>query len=135
MIRTLTLTTIAALITLLSIGSSYAREWVRLGERRVGFINDRDSIAIGRHEGKFKRLRLRVRDNDIELDNVKVVYGNGEVEDLPFHERIRAGGESPAIDLRTGWREGRFIKEVLLRYHSRPSFKGEALVELWGQED
>jgi hypothetical protein len=133
--RTITIAAAAAIMTLFAISASYAREWERLGERRVGFISDHDTISVGRHDGKFKRLKLRVKDNDIELDSVKIVFGNGEVEDFPFRQRIRAGGESPTIDLRTPWRDGRFIKEVLLHYHSRPDFKGQAVAELWAQED
>lgn len=127
--------TIALVVTLLSAGASYAREWERLGERHVGFRNDHDIIEVGRHEGRFTRLRLRVRDNDIKLNSIKVMFGNGEVEDVVFNEHIRAGGESPAINLRTGWHEGRFIRAVELHYHSRPDFRGEAVAELWGQQD
>lgn len=115
--------------------ASYARDWEKLGERHVGFISDHDTIEVGRREGKFKRIRLHVKDNDIELDNVKVVFASGEIEDLPFHEPIRAGRDSPAIDLRTAWRNGRYIREIRLHYHSRPSFRGEAVVEVWAQED
>ncbi len=135
MFRKVTIAAAAAALTLLTMSASYAREWERLGERRVGFISDHDTIGVGRRDGKFKRLKLRIRDNDIELDSLKIVFGNGEVEDFPFHQRIRAGGESPTIDLRTPWRDGRFIKEVLLHYHSRPDFRGEAVAELWAQED
>ncbi|SRR5579883_96771 len=126
---------ISALLTLLAIGSASAREWERLGERRVGFINDHDRIEVGRRDGKFKRIKLRVRDNDIELNSIKVIFGNGQVEDFRFNERIRAGGESPSIDLRTPWANGRYIREVELHYHSRPNFRGEAVAELWAQED
>ena len=126
---------VALLVTLLSASASYAREWERLGERHVGFVNDHDRIEIGRHEGKFRRLKLRVHGNDIELNSIKVVFGNGEVEHVRFNERIRAGGESPAINLQTPWRDGRFIREVEFHYHSRPDFRGEAVAELWGQED
>src|SRR6516162_7199977 len=58
--------------TLFSISASYAGEWVRLGDRNVGFINDRDVIHVGRHDGKFKRLKLIVRRNDIKLNSIKV---------------------------------------------------------------
>jgi hypothetical protein len=132
MFRTLA---VALVVTLLATGASYARDWERLGERHVGFINDHDSIQVGRHDGKFKRLKLFVRGNDIELNSIRVIFGNGEEEVVRFNERIRAGGESPAVDLRTGWHEGRFIREVELHYHSRPDFRGEAIAELWGQEE
>jgi hypothetical protein len=125
---------LALVVTLFSAGASFAREWVRLGDRHVGFVNDHDTIRVGRHDGRFKRIKLLVRGNDIKLNSIKVVFGNGEVEDAVFDRHIPAGGEA-VIDLRTGWREGRFIREVELHYHSRPDFRGEAIAELWGQED
>jgi hypothetical protein len=131
MFRTLV---VALMVTLCSAGASYAREWVRLGDRHVGFITDHDSIQVGRHDGKFKRLKLVVRRNDIKLNSIKVIFGNGQVEDVAFDRQLRDGGEA-VIDLRTGWHEGRFIREVELHYRSRPDFRGEAIAELWGQED
>jgi hypothetical protein len=126
---------VAALaIMLFSVSASSAREWVRLGDRHVGFVNDHDSIQVGRHEGKFVRLKLIIRRNDIKLNSIKVVFGNGQVEDIVFDRHIPDGGEA-VINLPHGWHEGRFIREVELRYHSRPDFRGEAIAELWGQED
>ncbi len=121
-------------VTLFSVSASYAGEWVRLGDRNVGFINDHDVIHVGRHDGKFKRLKLIVRRNDIELNSIKVFYGNGEVEEVVYGHHVRDGGEA-VIDLPHGWHDGRFIRDVELHYHSRPDFRGEALAELWGQED
>lgn len=42
----------------------------------------------------------RVPRNDIELNSVNVVFGNG-VERIKFDERIREGGESAVINLKT----------------------------------
>ena len=125
---------VAALALTLFSGASYARDWVRLGDRHVGFINDHDTIHVGRHEGRFKRLKLLIRGNDIQLNSIKVLYGNGQVEDAVFDRHIRDGGEA-VVDLRTGWRDGRFIRDVELHYRSRPDFRGQAVAELWGQED
>jgi hypothetical protein len=119
---------------LFSAGIANAGEWVRLGDRSVGFVNDRDTIHVGRRDGKFKRLKLIVRRNDIKLISVKVLFGNGEIEDIVFDRKIPDGGEA-VIDLPHGWHEGRYIRDVELRYHSRPDFRGEALAELWGQEE
>lgn len=131
MFRTLVL---AFAVILFSAGASSAREWERLGDRHVGFISDHDTIHVGRHDGKFKRLKLKVYKNDIELNSIKVVFGNGEVEDVVFNHHIHDGGEA-VVDLPHGWHEGRYIRDVELHYHSRPDFRGEAVAELWGQED
>ena len=121
-------------LSLFAVSAAYAGEWVRLGDRSVGFRSDHDSIHVGRHEGKFKRLKLLIRRNDIKLNSIKIVFGNGEAEEVVFDRHIRDGGEAE-IDLPHGWHRGRSIREVELRYHSRPDFRGEAIAELWGQED
>jgi hypothetical protein len=135
MLRTLTLALAVISATLFTMSSSYARDWVLLGERSVGFIQDHDSIKVGRHEGRFKRIRLHVKGNEIELNSVKVVFGNGVSELLPLHERIAAGGESSAIVLATPWKSGRVIQRIDLNYHSKLNFRGEAAVQVWAQED
>jgi hypothetical protein len=131
MFRTLAVTLV---VTLFSVNASFAREWIRLGERHVGFLTDHDKIEVGRFEGRFKRLKLIIRRNDIELNRIKVIFGNGQVEDAEFHRVIREGGEA-VLDLRTVWSDGRFIRAVEMSYRSRPDFRGEAVAELWGQED
>ena len=117
-----------------STSASYARDWVRLGDRHVGFISDHDTIHVGVQDGRFKRLKLGIHGNDIKLDSVKILFGNGEIENVVFDQRIPDGG-SAVINLRTAWHEGRFIRDVELHYRSRPDFRGEAVAELWGQED
>ncbi len=111
----------------------YERDWVRLGDRRVGFDNDRDVIHVGREDGKFTRLKLIVRGNDIKLRSIKILFGNGEVEDVFFDNFVRDGGAA-VVEIPHGWREGRFIRDVELHYHSRPDSREQALAELWGQE-
>ena len=123
--------TVAA--TLFSIPVAYHLDWVRLGDRPVGFISDHDTIHVGHQDGKFTRLKLLVHGNDIKLNSIKVFFGNGEVEEVPFDRMIHDGGDA-VLDLPHGWHEGRFIRDVELHYHSRPDFRGEAVAELWGQE-
>ncbi len=135
MLRKVVLAGAVLAATLGSMSSSYAREWVLLGTRQVGFIADHDTVKVGKHEGRFKRVRLHVKGNEIELNSVKVVFGNGSSENLPLHERIRAGGQSAAIDLSTPWKSGRHIQKIEMNYHSKPNFRGEATVEVWAQED
>jgi hypothetical protein len=105
------------------------RGWELLGTKKVGFIVDRDVVQVGRSEGRFRAVKIRVKDAPIYMNDLKVVYANGEPDDLPVRSDIRAGGESRAIDLKG--RE-RAIREVQMVYRSRPTFKGLATVEVWG---
>lgn len=107
------------------------RNWELLGSQKVGFIADKDVIQVGRQDGDFFKIKLIVKDNEVEFKSVTVVYGNGARDDVPVRNHIRAGGETRAIDLKGG---DRFIKRVELVYKSKPSFKGQATVELWGKD-
>ena len=124
----------AALATAVLAGSADAQRrpdggWELLGSKKVGFITDRDVIQVGRREGRFRAVKVRVKDAPIHMTDLKVVYTNGRPDDLPIRSEIRAGGESRAIDLKG--RE-RAIKEVQMVYRSKPTFKGFATVEVWG---
>src|SRR5688572_15400662 len=97
-----------------------------LDASRVSFIGkDRDSIRVGRSEGRFKAIRLEARNNDVEVLDLKVVYSNGAPDDIQVRSNIRAGSRTRPLDLKG--RE-RAIQRIELVYRSRPSFKGLATV-------
>lgn len=102
---------------------------VLFGAQNVGFINDRDVIRVGNEIGKFDRIRLRVLDNDIHITELKVVYANGETDTLAVNANIPKNSRTNWIDLKGD----RFIKEIQMIYHSRPGFKGQARIEVFGQ--
>jgi len=99
--------------------------WEELGCEKVGFGADRDVVKVGRREGRFSAIRLRVDRADIVLLKLKVVYVRGPSDDFDVKKRIPAGGETPPLDLRG---ERRAIEKVELVYSSIPSFKGSARV-------
>jgi hypothetical protein len=100
-----------------------------LGASEVSFKVDRDTIRVGRKDGKFRAIQLRVKKRDIEILDLKVVYANGQPDDISVRSLIRAGGETRQIDL--AGRE-RFIREVQLTYRARTGPFQSARVELWG---
>ena len=104
--------------------------WDKLGTQSVGFQVDQDVIRVGRHEGRFEALKLRIAGNDIHLISARVVFANGETADLRVSGLYRAGSETPAE--RLDHHRARAIEQVQLVYRSNPRFRGEALVELWG---
>jgi hypothetical protein len=100
--------------------------WVELGCQQVSFIGkDRDTIKVGRREGRFKAIRLKARGNDVEMLDLKVIYASGEPDDIPVRSHIRAGGETRALDLKG--RE-RAIDRIEMVYRSKPNFRGQATV-------
>ena len=105
-------------------------QWVLLGTERVGFRPDKDVIVVGRDEGRFERLMLKVAGNDIRIGDVKVVYGNGQVEHLNIQEHIRAGQSSSPFHVAG---HHRMIDRIELLYQSEQRWRGQATVQVYGQ--
>ena len=102
---------------------------VLFGVQYVGFGIDRDVIKVGSEFGKFDKIRMRVLDNDIFINELRVIYANGEPD-------VLAVGANVPANTRTKWftlKGDRFIREVQLVYKSRPGFKGQARVEVYGE--
>ncbi len=118
----------AGIATIATAGGASAAE--QLGCKSVGFLADRDVIPVGRKDGKFTAIKLKVSKNTIELIDLKVIYGNGNPDDLPVRSIIKAGGETRWIDLKGG---KRVIKQIEMIYKSKPSFKGQAKVCAFGK--
>lgn len=115
-------------------GRKYNQGWVLLGAQTAGFVGfDRDVIPVGRNEGGFKRLRVTVRDRDITLNEIKVIYTDGIEETISIRQRIAAGTSSEPIDLKGNRRQA--IERIEAKYRSRifSSGRGAAIVEIWGQ--
>ena len=87
--------------------------WEELGCGKVGIKPDRDSIRIGRREGRFSAIKLAVRGSKIELIDLTVVYERGPPDELRVRKKIGDGEETPPFDLRG---ERRVIDRVDLTY-------------------
>lgn len=108
-----------------------AARWENLGCRDVGFFVDRDVIRVGRNEGNYSAVKLRVRGNRIEIFDLKVYYGNGQRDDIRVRAIIPDGGETQPLDL-----EGnvRGIDRIEMIYRSQPNYKGQAKICVDGLE-
>lgn len=84
--------------------NSYAQRnngrWIYLGESNVDGRNDHDQIMVGRSEGRFHNIQIRVERGAIEFQRVVVHYANGGDEEIAIRDWIPAGGQTRAIDLR-----------------------------------
>ncbi len=103
---------------------------VMFGYQDVGFLVDKDVIKVGGNIGKFERIRMRVLKNDVHLNSVKIVYLDGESEDVAVNADIKANTRTKWIELKSS---DRFIKEIELSYRSKANFKGQARIEVTGQ--
>jgi hypothetical protein len=107
-------------------------DWKRLGDASVTDERDKDEIQVGAHEGRFSKLKLGVNRADVRIYKMIVVYDNGSREELTVNDRIRAGHESRAIDLRGGDRQ---IRRVEFSYKTERGERRDANVVLWGLRD
>lgn len=106
-------------------GTPVAAKWEQLGCKSVGFGIDRDVIKVGRNDGTFSAIKLRVRSAPIEIFDLHVVFANGKRQDIRVRSVIKPGGETRAIDLAG---KNRGLDRVELLYRSIPTFKGKAEV-------
>jgi hypothetical protein len=110
------------------------RGWVLLGEQTVGFNVDRDVINVGQteewyRERRFRALHLIAQRNDVYMKSVRISYLNGYTEDFNL-ERLVPAGTDTEIDLRG---ERSYIRQIELVYRSRPSFRGQAVMKVYGE--
>lgn len=104
--------------------------WLLLGAERVSmFSKERDAIRIDPRAGRIKAIRFAARRSDVKFYSVRVVYENGETENLPVSGTVKDGQYTNAFDLRG---RGRRIDRIELKYRSKLGLKGEGIVEIWG---
>ncbi|MDP9338018.1 MAG: hypothetical protein M3P45_04035 [Acidobacteriota bacterium] len=107
---------------------NYRGRWAHLGNAHVDGSQDHDNIRVGRRDGRFRAIQLRVSGGAIDFERVVVHYGNGSHEELIIHDRIPSGGRTRPIDLPG---ERRVIESVELWY-ARGSWNRRPRVDLYG---
>ncbi len=100
-------------------------QWTRLGCKSVGFLVDRDVIKVGRKEGYFSALRLRVVKAPVDFIGLRIGFANGTHQSLSLHDKVAPGSVSRPIDLDG---KNRGIDRIDLLYRSIPTFFGKAEV-------
>lgn len=106
----------------------YHGRWAYLGNSHVDGMRDHDEIHVGRQDGQFRAIQLRISGGAIDFQRVVVHFGNGSQEEILFRERIPAGGITRAIDLPG---ERRIIHSVELWY-SKENWHRRPKVSLYG---
>jgi hypothetical protein len=100
-----------------------------LGERFVNGRADHDVIGVGRADGRFHSIMVVVENAPVEMYDVVVTLGDGEVYREPTRLVFGPDQTSRVIDLPGG---GRVIRRVDFHYGNIPG-QGQAKVELWGR--
>jgi hypothetical protein len=129
-LRKTLLSTIGMLFVLMLSASLYAQEgrWDYLGDAHVDGAQDHDNIHVGKHDGRFRAIQLRVSGGAIYFERVVVHFGNGTQEELVIRDKIPSGGSTRAIDLPG---ERRVIESVELWY-GKDRWEHRPKVSLYG---
>jgi hypothetical protein len=106
------------------------QKWERLGKRKVNFKLDRDAIHVGRFEGFFTALQIKVKDGPINMHKMVVHFRSGQTKEIELKDNFTDGSESRVIDLPGNVR---IIEKVVLWYDTKGFSTSRAVVELWGR--
>lgn len=107
-----------------------AKQWELLGRQEVNFRGDHDRIEVGRQEGRFKELQVKVEGGPIEMRKMVVTFGNDETFSPRLRPRFDANSRTRVIDLP---RERRTIKSIDFDYASLNRREGRATVAVYGR--
>ena len=101
--------------------------WDKLGERWVDGQVDHDVVPVMRRE-RYSKLKLVVEHSAVEIWDVVIVFGNGEVFQPGTRLVFGQGTTSREIDLPGN---NRHIERIEFKYGNLPG-GGRAQVEVWG---
>lgn len=104
--------------------------WVTLGTTRANLLLDHDTIHVGVDKGGFRKIRFHVQHRPIQLFDIRVTFGNGQVQVYKFNQHLPAGVWSAPLDL-IG--DKRFIRQIDIVYKKDPSAPGDAFLTIQGE--
>ena len=110
-----------------SIVPAMAADWQALGERIVDFRNSPETVVAKTGEGAFDKVKIEVKQTNMEIKNVKVVFDDGQSFDVALNKYMGAGS-SRVIDLPAA----KGIAKVEFTYRAASSGSKVALVRVLG---
>jgi len=104
--------------------------WELLGERKVNFVRDKDVMEVS-SRNLFTAIRFYVEEKDIRINDLKIVFDNGDKMEPALDDVIKAGEQSRVIQLAA---DGRRISNIEFKYRSMGSIlEGRANVVITGK--
>ena len=104
--------------------------WELLGESKVNFVRDRDQVDV-LSSNLFTAIRFKVENRDVHMNELHVVFQNGDKLDPAIDDNIPADQYSRDIQLGT---EGKAVRSVDFAYRTTGNvLKGRATVLVFGK--
>jgi hypothetical protein len=91
--------------------------WELLGERKVNFVKDKDVMEVN-SRNLFTAIQFYVEEKDVRINDLKIVYDNGDKVEPALDDVIKAGQQSRIIQLAA---DGRRINRIEFKYRSMGS--------------
>ena len=107
-----------------------AKQWELLGRQEVNFRGDHDRIDVGRQQGRFKELQIRVEGAPIAMRKMVVTFGNDETYTPNLRQRFGGNSRSRNINLPGN---NRTIKTIDFDYASLDRRQERATVAVYGR--
>ena len=105
-----------------------------LTKQEVNFRDDRDRVKIGdigRHEGRFKQLQIRVDGPPVEIRKMVVTFESGEKFDaITTRHRFDDNSRALVIDLPG---DRRNIRDIDIDYFSVSQREGRGTLLVYGR--
>ncbi|XOV68818.1 MAG: hypothetical protein ACFHU9_06470 [Fluviicola sp.] len=119
-----------ALFSFLVMSFALPQNWEKLGSRKVNFGIEKDTIAVGAHEGAFTKLKIQVTGGALNMKKMVVHYRNGDKQDLNLKHNFGKGSGSRVIDLAGN---KRLIQKITFIYDTKNRSKRRATVHVFGR--
>jgi hypothetical protein len=110
-------------------GKAAPAPFQKLGERDVNGKLDKDVIDVGADDGVFTAIQVKVEGSSLVMQDIKIIFGNGETFDAKTKLVFDKDTTTRMIDLPGN---KRVIKRVEFKYGNLAG-GGKARVELWGK--
>jgi hypothetical protein len=107
-----------------------ATGWTLLGTQGVKGGRDRDTFRVGKRKGGFDQLTMVVTESDLDLQEMTIVFTNGQKWSPQVKHIFKEGSRTRAIDLPG---KDRTIQRIDLVYANLPG-GGAAKVELYARD-
>lgn len=90
------------------------------------------TFDVGRGDGRFSRLRLQARNGTVNVNDVRITFGNGETQRITINDRLDQDQMSRIIDLEG---DRRFIRSVSVEAEPARGSRAADLVLLGKADD
>lgn len=100
-----------------------------LGRRTLNPAAEQDSVPIGFEIARLSKLRLRVLDAGLRLDDIKIHYVAGQPDVVAVNADLAANN-------RTAWLPvagDRAVRDIEVSYHRRDGARNAATIEIYGE--